>query len=91
MSGDGILVIEGWDVDGPHFKDGDSYLSKDGTNPEAASPGYGWPLGSECWYYVLLGQGWRLHATGTTVEKAADRARAIAGSDDPARLAGAIR
>jgi hypothetical protein len=81
----------GWTADGPHFKDADSYLSKDGANPEAPWPGYGWPLGSECWYYVLRKQGLRLHVTGLTVESAARRAEEAARSDDPARFTGAVR
>lgn len=80
----------GWTADGPHLKDGDGYLSKDGTNPEAPSPGYGWPLGTECWYFVLEGHGMRLFATGTTVEKASERAVTITNADDPAREGGAI-
>lgn len=68
----------GWTADGPRFKDADSYLSTDGDNPEAPWPGYGWPLGSECWYYVLRGHGRRLFATGLTRENAARRAQELA-------------
>lgn len=67
-----------WHVEGPFFKDEQSYLSKDGDNPEAAQPGYGWPLGSRCWYFRLEGRGRILHATGLTVESAARRAEALA-------------
>jgi hypothetical protein len=68
----------GWTADGPRFKDASMYLSSDGTNPEAPHPGYGWPLGTECWYYVLRGPGRRLYATGLTVESAALRAGQVA-------------
>lgn len=81
----------GWEVEGPHFKDHTTYLSHDGTNPEAPEPGYGWPLGTECWYYVLNGHGLRLHATGSTELKALERALVIASADDPAREGGAVR
>jgi hypothetical protein len=84
------LQFDSWTIDGPHFKDADSYLSHDGTNPEAPSPGYGWPLGTECWYYELEGRrGWervRLCATGLTRESAAQRAQAIMASDDPGAI-----
>lgn len=80
-----------WTFDGPHFKGSNSYLSVDGTNPEAPHPGYGWPLGSECWYFELVGDGWRLFATGLTVQSAARRAEAIANAEDPGRFSGAIR
>lgn len=86
-----VDVAEGWEIDGPFFKDAASYLSKDGTNPEAPAPGYGWPLGSECWYYELRGCGLRLCATGLTRESAARRAEAISRAADPARFAGVIR
>lgn len=94
----GVDVIasqcDSWTVDGPHFKDADQYLSHDGTNPEAPSPGYGWPLGTECWFYELEGrhdgQRIRLCATGLTRESAAKRAQAIMEADDPGRFAGAI-
>ena len=81
----------GWTITGPKFKDADHYLSKDGTNPDAPWPGYGWPLGSECWYFILEGHGWYLHATGLTRENAAERAEAVMDSDDPPRFVGAIR
>lgn len=68
----------GWSVEGPTFKDAEQYLSRDGDNPEAPRPGYGWPLGTECWYYVLEGHGLRLFATGLTTESAARRAEVIA-------------
>lgn len=64
-------------VDGPHFKGEGTYLSADGDNPEAAWPGYGWPLGTECWYFRLNGRGRRLWATGTTVAKAWERAQEL--------------
>lgn len=67
----------GWNADGPHFKSADTYLSKDGDNPEAPRPGYGWPLGTECWYFRLEGNGLILFATGSTVERAEARAFAI--------------
>lgn len=81
---------DGWSFDGPHFKDADHYLSKDGTNPDAPWPGYGWPLGSECWYFVLEGAGYYLYATGTTKEKAARRAEAAVRSMNPPRFLGAV-
>jgi hypothetical protein len=81
---------EGWTVAVPRFKDKDHYLASDGTNPDAPWPGYGWPLGSECWYYVLRGHGLRLHATGLTQESAARRAEEIMASDDPASFVGAV-
>jgi hypothetical protein len=68
----------GWTAEGPRFKDASMYLSSDGTNPEAPWPGYGWPLGTECWYYVLRGPGRRLYATGLTIESAARRAACLA-------------
>ena len=86
-----LIADAGWEVDGPHFKGADSYLSKDSTNPEAPAPGYGWPLGSECFYYVLRGHGMRLFATGSTMEKALERAVTIATAEDPAREGGAIQ
>ncbi len=82
------LKRDGWTIDGPHFKDAQHYLSRDGTNPEAPNPGYGWPLGSECWYFTLEGQGLRLCATGLTEESASLRAKAIMDADEPARFAG---
>lgn len=81
----------GWTADGPRFKGSGSYLSADGTNPEAPWPGYGWPLGSECWYYVLRGRGLVLYVTGLTAESAARRAEEAAMADDPARFTGAVR
>lgn len=60
-------------VVGPFYKDEEHYLSKDGDNPEAPWPGYGWPLGTACWYFILEG-GYRWAATGSTVEKAWQRA-----------------
>lgn len=81
----------GWSADGPYFKGPDKYLSKDGANPEAPWPGYGWPLGSECWYYVLTGHGYQLHVTGLTKESAARRAEEASGSEDPLRFTGAVR
>lgn len=81
----------GWTADGPYFKGTESYLSADGANPEAPWPGYGWPLGSECWFYVLHHQGLRLHVTGLTAESAARRAEQAVLSDDPARFTGAVR
>jgi len=92
MSDDRIdWAREGWAIEGPDFKTRDQYLDKDGTNPEAPSPGYGWPLGTECWFFFLRGHGLRCFATGTTVEKARERAVAIMESDDPARFAGIVR
>ncbi len=82
---------DGWTpADGPYFKDAEHYLSKDGANPDAPVPGSGWPLGSECWYYVLRRRGMRLHVTGLTAEKAARRAEEAARSQDPARFTGAV-
>lgn len=75
---DGLDLPPGWTAHGPHFKDASMYLSKDGTNPEAPWRGYGWPLGSECWYYVLRGSGRQLYATGLTAESAALRAVQVA-------------
>lgn len=68
-------------IRGPMFKDGSTYLSSDGHNPEAPRPGYGWPLGSECWYFYLEGSGARRWATGLTVESAWNRAVAIANGE----------
>lgn len=70
----------GWTAAGPYFKDADHYLSCDGDNPEAPAPGYGWPLGSECWYYVLTkeGRGLRLRPAGLTRESASRRAEQLA-------------
>ncbi len=64
----------GWTVEGPYYKDADHYLSRDGGNPAAPVPGYGWPLGTECYYFILTGHGLRLTATGATVDDAAARA-----------------
>lgn len=86
-----IRVRPGWTVRGPKFKSKDSYLDQDGTNPEAPAPGYGWPLGSECWWYMLDGHGLRLVASGATRESAAARAEAVMDADDPARFVGAIQ
>jgi hypothetical protein len=85
------VAAAGWEIVGPFHKDAESYLSKDGTNPEAPEPGYGWPLGTECFYYVLRGHGLRLHATGSTIGKAERRAVQIATASDPAREGGAVR
>lgn len=60
-------------IDGPFFKGEDNYLSMDGDNPEAPWPGYGWPLGTTCWYFRVEGRR-HLCATGTTVERAFARA-----------------
>ena len=84
-------ALEGWEVEGPVFKDGDSYLAKDGTNPEAPWPGYGWPLGTKCWYYRLRGHGIRTCATGSTIEKARARAIAVMQSDNPTRFVGIVQ
>lgn len=94
---DAVPVLPaGWSYDGPRFKDEDSYLSKDGTNPEAPWPGYGWPQGSECWYFVVRGtapEGYEvwLVITGLTAASAARRAEEAARSPDPLRFVGAIR
>lgn len=69
--------LAGWTVTGPRFKDGDHYLSKDGDNPEAPWPKYGWPLGSECWYYLMEGFDRRFYATGLTPEQTAAPAPAM--------------
>lgn len=70
--------LAGVTLDGPHFKGDDKYLSKDGDNPEAPWPGYGWPLGSECWFYwVDFDGGYSLVATGLTKESAFARARVL--------------
>lgn len=71
----------GWTAEGPRFKDASMYLSDDGSNPEAPWPGYGWPLGTECWYYVLRRSGRRLYATGLTAESAARRAAQLTEED----------
>lgn len=68
---------DGWTVTGPEFKPSNKYMARDGDNPEAAWPGYGWPLGSECWFYRLEGHGWRLIATGLTRESAAARVEVL--------------
>lgn len=59
-------------IDGPHFKGTDKYLDEDGDNPQAPWPGYGWPLGSECWYFLLKEEppSFRYAATGVTVQDA---------------------
>ncbi len=84
------LRADGWDITGPFAKGKDQYLSKDGTNPEAPWPGYGWPLGSECWYYVLEDRRYSLIATGLTRESALARTIEIATADDPLRKCGAV-
>lgn len=66
------------EISGPHFKPSDRYLSSDGDNPLVPWPGYGWPLGSTCWYFRLTGEGRWLYATGHTVEQALARAVDIA-------------
>lgn len=82
-------VPPGWTVDGPFFKDKDHYLSDDGANPEAPWPGYGWPGGTECWWYRLGGPT-HLIVTGSTMNKAARRVEAAVLADDPARFTGAV-
>lgn len=73
------LDIDGLRITGPHFKATDRYLSKDGDNPEAPWQGYGWPLGTECWYFHMESEtGSVRYATGKTVESAEARARKIA-------------
>jgi hypothetical protein len=68
----------GLNINGPAFKNGETYLSKDGDNPEAPWPGYGWPLGTECWYYRIEGLGSRKYATGLTPVSALARATEVA-------------
>ena len=65
-----VYAIEDWDVKGPFFKNSEQYLSRDGDNTEAPWPGYGWPLGTECYFFVAEGNGHRVIATGVTVESA---------------------
>jgi hypothetical protein len=65
-------LAAGWTAEGPYFKGPDQYLSSDGTNPEAPWPGYGWPLGTECWFFILRGNS-RVIVTGLTAESAARR------------------
>lgn len=74
MNADTVVM----EIDGPHFKDKDKYLSKDGDNPEAPWPGYGWPLNTTCWYFRLEDRGRLRWATGSTVEKAWARAVELA-------------
>lgn len=71
---------EGWTISGPHHKDNLHYISRDGDNPFAPKPGYGWPLGTECWFFHLEGHGLRLVATGHTVEGAFHRAAFLAAT-----------
>jgi hypothetical protein len=61
-------------IEGPFWKSPGHDLSKDGDNPEAPWPGYGWPLGTECWYFVVM-SGWRRRwwTTGSSVAKALER------------------
>jgi hypothetical protein len=68
------LFRENCYITGPHFKDESHYLSHDGDNPQAPWPRYGWPLGTECWYFYLEVEGRRLWATGITVMNAWQRA-----------------
>lgn len=68
-------LMSGFDITGPRFKNADQYISKDGDNPEAPWPGYGWPLGSECWYFHVEGHGRRAIATGLTIASALERCR----------------
>jgi len=82
------VLADGWQVEGPKHKDADRYLSKDGDNPEAPWPGYGWPLGTECWYFVLTGHGARLFAAGSTAELAARRAEVVAEAHGVRRARG---
>jgi hypothetical protein len=51
-------MFNGWNVIGPRFKNKEQYLSKDGDNPEAPWPDYGWPLDTESYsrnWRVVLG------------------------------------
>ncbi len=74
-----VEALPGWEVEGPHFKSADRYLDADGDNPQAPWPGYGWPLGTECYWFRLRGHGKRLAATGLTVEDAEARASLLMG------------
>jgi len=65
--------LAGWDISGPYFKTSLQYLSRDGDNPEAPWPGYGWPLGTECWFFNMEGHGYLRTATGLTIQSALDR------------------
>lgn len=67
----------GWEISGPIFKRKSSYLDMDGDNPEAPWPGYGWPLGTTCYYFRMRGHGWRQCATGSTVEEARERVKTL--------------
>ncbi len=79
MTPDEILdKLSGWDITGPRFKGPMQYLSRDGDNPEAPWPDYGWPLGSECYYFIMEGHGYRKFATGSTPTRALDRALYLA-------------
>jgi hypothetical protein len=74
--------LSGWDVEGPFFKDKEHYLSRDGDNPESPWVGYGWPLNTECWYFVLEGYGLRKIATGITIKSALEQMIVLCGNYD---------
>jgi hypothetical protein len=84
-------LLSGWDITGPRFKNAGKYLSKDGDNPEAPLPDYGWPLGSECWFFIMEGNGYRLFATGLTPSSALDRVLYLAARNKEIREAQQLR
>lgn len=72
-----LAVMRGVDLEGPFLKRDNHYLSRDGDNPEAEWPGYGWPLGSVCWWYRIRVDECGEVATGLTPQSAFDRAMFI--------------
>lgn len=75
-----VAIVKGWTITGPKFKRREQYLSRDGDNPEAPWSGYGWPLESECYWFLLEGFGYRRCATGLTIQSALNRAIMICDS-----------
>jgi hypothetical protein len=71
-------AISETNISGPYFKDETSYISKDGDNPEAPWPGYGWPLETECWWFAVECGCRRVIATGLTHDSAIRRAVLLA-------------